>query len=373
MNRPGGPLVAVDLSNLCRDQRLLRAGIQADLGLIDLFREGLTRSGIRHGSVVWIADRSLIPLLAPEERRRARELEASGELELSTLADERLLELALSEYAEPGTLVASMDNFDDFRRSYPEIQGSTDQFLAWALGPDGSLHIEFRDMRVHSHRRLSKKEESAELKARRLVRDSIVRKATDHYFQCDSSDCLLASLWPDRLPELPRFDDRSDQFVCPSCGTPVTAGPPRPSAAQMIVFLDGVEQFRVLIEENQLITIGRTDGPNRIGLASRLHTDRTDAISRSHVRLTMTDGNLTVDDVGSRNGTVVRKAGSASEARLESDKPCRIQRGDTIALPSGITLELSGRSIPLQDNDSFDAAIDDIRGDRATRILATRP
>ena len=139
MNQAGGPIVAVDLSNLCRDQRLLRPGTRADLVLIDQFLVGLERSDIRHRAVTWVADRSLIPLLSEEERRRLRDLEVTGELEISTLADERLLELAFSKYAEPGTLIATMDNFDDFRRTYPEIQGSTDRF---SLGPlvmaDGS-------------------------------------------------------------------------------------------------------------------------------------------------------------------------------------------------------------------------------------------
>jgi len=366
-------VVAVDLSNLCRDQRFLRPGIRADLGLIDQFLSGLERSDIRHRAVIWVADRSLIPLLGQEERRRLRDLEVTGELEISTLADERLLELAFSEYADSGTLIATMDNFDDFRRTYPEIQGSKDRFLAWSPDDGGRLRIEFRNMGVHSHRRLSRKEESAEFKARRLLRDSIVRKATANYFRCENGGCLLAGLWPNRLPELPRYDDHSDKFVCPSCGAEVVAGASRPPAAQLIVFLDGTEQFRVLIEEDQEIAIGRIDAPGQIGLASRLPRERTDAISRSHVRMTMTDGRLRVEDLGSRNGTVVRNQGSGAEALLTPRDSRQIRRGDTIALPSGITLELTGRSIPLHDGDSSALTVEPADGDRATRILATRP
>ena len=212
-----GSLVVVDLSNLARDIRLLQPGMGADARLVDQFMDALRASGIA-ARAIWVADRSLPPLLDVSGKRRLRELERSGDLEYSSLADERILEIALGHDARPGTFVASMDNFDDFRRSYPAIQGSTDRFIGWEKKSDRSISLYLREMGVHSHHRLSRKEESAELKARRLHRVSVVRRAAATHFRCNNDQCLLARLWPDRLPELPRYNDRTDRFVCPTCG-----------------------------------------------------------------------------------------------------------------------------------------------------------
>lgn len=362
--------VAIDLSNLCRDHRLLRPGVRADLALLDRFSESLESAGLNVGSVICVADKSLIPLLSTDERRRLRELEALGRLEITSLADERLLELAFSEYASSGTLIASMDNFDDFRRRYPEIQGSRDRFLAWYPTSGGSLQIQFREMGNHTHRRLSRKEESAELKARRLLRHSIIQKAATNYFRCENSGCLIARLWPDRIPELPRYDDRTDQFVCPSCSTALVLDGPRSNSAQLIVFLDGEEQFRVPIEEGQTVSFGRADGTGQIGLGSRMPQDRTDSISRAHLSFSMIDGGIVVEDLASRNGTVLRNG--RVEQRLVPHVSQTFLSEETVALPSGITIELSGRSIPLSNEDSSDHS-DLLRNDdRATRLLSRR-
>ncbi len=373
MRRIGdGALVVVDLSNLCRDYRLLPAGIKAELGLLDLLIEALGQSEIGVSGLKPIADRSLPPLLDPAGRRRLREMERDGDVEFSSLADERLLDLAFGQYAEPGTLVASMDNFDDFRRTYPSIQGSTDRFIGWEPDAGGGLRVELRDMGVHSHRRLSRKEESAEFKARRLHRESVVRRAAATYFRCETADCLVAQLWPERLPELPRYDDRSDRFVCPSCGAPVIVGEPRPRGIQLIVFLHGAEQFRLLLEEDGSITVGRKDAPGCVGLDSRLPTEATDAVSRSHVAFSLVNGRVLVEDLGSRNGTVVRSVDGGDDRRLAAGTPQVVGRRHEIALPSGITIEMSGRSMAVDGDRPVDFEAGETDDDRATRILVTR-
>jgi hypothetical protein len=367
-----GALVVVDLSNLCRDRRLLPTGIKAELGFLDLLIEALGQSEIGVSGLKPIADRSLPPLLDPAGRRRLREMERDGDVEFSSLADERLLELAFGQYAARGTLVASMDNFDDFRRTYPSIQGSTDRFIGWAPNGDGGLRVELRDMGVHSHRRLSRKEESAEFKARRLQRESIVRRAAATYFRCETADCLVVQLWPARLPELPRFDDRTDQFVCPSCEAPLIVGEPRPRGIHLIVFLHGAEQFRLLLEEEGRVAVGRKDAPGCIGLDSRLPASTTDAISRSHVTFSLVNGRVNVEDLDSRNGTVVRSVDGGDDVRLRMGTPFVIGRRDEVALPSGITIELSGRSVALDGERPTESDAGETDDDRATRILVTR-
>ncbi len=367
-----GPLVVVDLSNLCRDRRLLAAGVKADDTLLDRFTESLDATDIPFGRLHCVADRSLPPLMEPSGKRRLREMEQAGSLEYSAIADERLLELAFGPLAADGTMVASMDSFDDYRRTHPSIQGSTDRFLGWEPGPDYSLRVVRRSMGVHPHHVLSRKEESEELKARRLRRRSVVRRAAETYFRCDNDRCLLAQLWPDRLPELPRFDDQSELFVCPSCDGPLTIGETRPASTQLIVFLHGAEQFRLLLDEGQRIEVGRRDAKGCAGLESRIGSESTSAISRRHLAFTRTDGHVAVEDLGSRNGTVVRWVdGSHPDERLQAGIRKVIGRRNTVALPSGITIEVSGRTVPL-DGERAPETGDVEADDRATRILPTR-
>ena len=367
-----GVLVVVDLSNLCRDRRLLTVGLKADLGLLDQLTEALELSDIKVSGLKLIADRSLPPLLDSLGRRRLRELDRDGDVEFSSLADERLLELAFGESADHGTLVASMDNFDDFRRTYPSIQGSTDCFIGWAPHSEGGLRVERRDMGVHSHRRLSRKEESAEFKARRLQRKSVVQRAGATYFRCETADCLIAQLWPERLPELPRYDDRTDKFVCPSCEAPLIVGEPRPRGIQLIVFLDGAERFRLLLEEEGRVAVGRKDASGCVGLDSRLPEGTTDAVSRSHVAFSLVDGRVLVEDLDSRNGTVVRSVEGGDDVRLVAGTSHVMGRRDEIALPSGITIEPSGRSMALDGDRPIESDDGEAVDDRATRILVTR-
>ena len=368
-----GALVVVDLSNLCRDRALLAPGVVADLSVFNRFVAALETGPIEFRSVQLVADRSLPPLLDADGRRRLRSLEHGGVLEYSSLADERLLELAFGSDAEPNTLIASQDYFDDFRRIFPGIQGCTDRFIGWGPAADGTLAIYWRDMEVHTHRRLSRKEEAGEFGARRLNRESIVRRAAATEFRCDNRNCLIAQLWPDRLPELPRYDDHSDRFVCPSCESPLTVGPERPSATQLIVFLHDTEQFRMLLVDGERIVIGRANASGCIGLETRLPTGAADAVSRSHAAFSLVDGRVVVEELKSRNGTVIRSSDGSDEVRLEPGVRHTVGRRDTVVLPSGITIELSGRMVPLDD----DSALDDVPGDaaadsRATRILSTR-
>jgi hypothetical protein len=369
----GGPLVAIDLSNLCRDQRFLAPGVEADHRLLDRFIAGLERSDIAFGRVHCIADRSLAQLVGPTGSRQLRHMEQTGELEYSAVADERLLELAFGSGADEDTMVASMDSFDDFRRSYTAIQGCTERFLGWGEGVGDPLSVFRRDMGVHAHQRLSRKEESEEFKARRLRRQSIVRRAGETYFQCNNPVCLVAQLWPERVPELPRFDDRADVFVCASCGQQLIVGDPRPAATQVIVFLHGSEQCRFLLEEGHRVELGRRSSKGCIGLESRLGSDAVAAISRRHVAFSRDRGLVTVEDLGSRNGSVLRWSdGTRPDERLIAGEPKAMSRGHTVALPAGISVELSGRMLPV-DGDLPPEAGDFETDERATRILATGP
>ena len=207
-----------------------------------------------------------------------------------------------------------------------------------------------------------------ELKARRLNRTTLVRRATSSYFRCTNPTCLLAQLWPDSLPDLPRYDDGHDRFVCPSCRQPLEEGQQRSPATQLIVFLDGAEQFRVLLDDGDRLMVGRREAKGCLGLQTRLPEGTVDAISRVHLAFMLRGGQLTVEDLGSRNGTVYRLPGQPDEP-MTPGKIRSLGRRGTIALPGGVTIELSGRSVPL-DGERVDETVEPEEDIRATRLLA---
>ena len=85
------------------------------------------------------------------------------------------------------------------------------------------------------------------------------------------------------------------------------------------------------------------------------------------------DGKIEVEDLESRNGSAIRWVdGTRDDVRLVPGAPQVVGRRNVVALPSGITIELSGRSLPLDGERPPDA--DDFEvDDRATRLLAVRP
>lgn len=317
-----------------------------------------------------VADRSLVHLLSETQRRQLKAMERAGSLEFTGIADERILELAFESDSNGQPVVASLDNFDDFGRAFPIIQGNRDRFLRWDPNERGEMVVTRRAMGRHTHHRLSHKEESAELKARRLRRDTFVRRASERHYICSSHSCLLPQLWPDSIPDLPRYDDRLEAFVCPSCLNPLRPGEPRPDAVQLIVFLDGREVFRVLLNPGERITLGRRDADGCVGLQNRLPANAAEAISRAHLAIEYVEGQVIIEDLGSRNGSILRNQGH--ETVLHRGAPAPLPAKAVVGLPGGITLERSGRSIPLHGERPglADENDDDLR---VTRLLVTRP
>jgi len=344
-------VIALDLSNLCRDGRLLRRGQRADLELLDRFRAGAAVAGFDARDIVCVADDSLRHLLSGEQRSELARMERRGEVEFSAVADARLLEMAFGPRADAGLLVASMDNFDDFRREIPAIQGCRDRFLGWDRRGSGvSVHV--RDMGVHSHHRLSRKEEDEFLRERRLRRTTIIDQAATQFFRCESKSCLLAQCFPARIPELPRYDDRRGVFVCPVCAGDLTSTGQRSRASQLIVFVLGEEQFRILVPEGETVALGRDPGLGCIGLEAFLPASEASVISARHISFERSDGAVVAVDCGSKNGSVMRaRTGVAPDIKLVPHEGRVLDHSSSVVLPGSVTIELSGRAVPVDGVD----------------------
>jgi len=84
-------------------------------------------------------------------------------------------------------------------------------------------------------------------------------------------------------------------------------------------------------------------------------------------------GRIHVTDLDSRNGAVLgSKANRNPELRLTAGKRYKVGSDNTVALPSGITVEAPGRSITVDGVRAAENG-DDIDSDnRSTRLLGPR-
>jgi len=269
-------------------------------------------------------------------------------LEEVKFADERLLELAFSDNSpRQGAVIATMDSFVDFRRRYPEL--GTAKAIVWSTDDEGGPVPEFRPFGPRPHQQVSRKEEEGELYERGLRRYEVENRAASRYFRCRQEKCLLAELWPDRLEELPRYDQDHDCFVCPGCKTPLDDAGPRPPAVAVIVFFDEVERGRFLIEDGPGVMVGRTRSKRCIGLEELLPGSDLALISRTHIKLSIDGGNVTVEDLDSKNGTRIGdlESDSTTAKEIPAGRASSWPLDCRIILPSRVALERSGRRHPI--------------------------
>ena len=343
-----GPDVLVDLSNVCRDDALCHAGERASWRNFEAVIKAMNRAPIALGRVHAVADRSLYPLLDDYGRAQLKTFRKKGLLEESKLADERLVEYLFdSESPFKPAVILSRDMFDDFRRHYPQIQGAQDLFLEWRGTSLDAISIHWRDMQQRTHQKISRKIEVGEMKARRLLRDTVRERAMAHDFRCVNRGCLLAGLWPDRLLELPTYDRSVDGFVCPSCGNALEVVGQRAATTQLVVYFDGEEQMRILLTEGGSVMVGREDQKGCVGLSRALSAELVAAVSGEHLRFSLTNGRVTVADLGSKNGTMMMMRSGGIPTELEPHRPVVFHSRLRALLPGGISVELSGLVAPF--------------------------
>jgi pSer/pThr/pTyr-binding forkhead associated (FHA) protein len=99
---------------------------------------------------------------------------------------------------------------------------------------------------------------------------------------------------------------------------------------------------RIPIAENTTVTIGRGRGDNRYDVRDLLDEKHVNLVSRDHVRLSNSAGNLLAEELGSKNGTVlVRPSGDTTELipevlqKLQTSDQLSLARGAMQIRPSG--------------------------------------
>jgi len=370
MRHVDGCTLLIDLSNVCRDDRLIPVGKDADWHRLRALLDAIDRvEDIQYSGYYLVADRTLRGRLDVAGKRELRSAESDGYLEIQEFADERLVELAFGSSALTDPILVTNDWLDDFRRSYPELDSAL--AVAWEPEGNGRPRPTLRQFGTRTHYRVSRKEEEGELRRRRLLRQEVQEEAARWYYQCSSRTCAIAAFWPEQLEELPKFDTDTRQFVCPGCGSRLTRRGERQPAVQVIVYQGHREVARLLVETG--IELGRADDPGCIGLARFVDGPSVAAVSRKHVRVHVDGERVEIEDLGSKNGTRI-------EPRLDGRAATQLAPGrrvdwklrDAVVLPGGIRLERSGRRLPMTGERPLTSPSRNV-APTATRLVSREP
>src|SRR5690606_38180830 len=125
-------------------------------------------------------------------------------------------------------------------------------------------------------------------------------------------------------------------------GQPLTDAGPAPEAVPMLVVVSGVPRHRFVVRADQPVTVGRNpDQAPSVRLGLLLDEETARLVSRSHLRMELSGGALSVVDT-STNGTAVlsRSGPDAEPQRIEIGRGERRTLGqwDTVELHTGVEL-----------------------------------
>lgn len=337
--------LVVDLSNVCYDTGLGDSRRTAQLARIDLLAEAWDswESGFEDPAVRLVADDVLRSDFTSDERRRLKDLETDGWVELAPKADPVILDHAERSAA----MVISNDQYVAHRREHPWIENSARQFVGWTTRAGLPL---LRPSLIHSHTdySVSRAVESDEIKALRL--NSTGGKATlEGVYRCENQQCLRQRLSPPGAETPPNRRVSADRPTCLGCGEPLTLVGRRTDTAVIKLEGDaGVE--RVPLPEGSAVVIGRAS-PD-LKLKSIVTDSALGHLSRLHLEVALTDGSVRVTDLGSSAGSTLERWDRArrSHAAASDLKPHQtivLQPRDRVVAAGVLTIERSGRRYPF--------------------------
>jgi hypothetical protein len=124
--------------------------------------------------------------------------------------------------------------------------------------------------------------------------------------------------------------------TCTRCGDALTAPPrlaPRPALGRLRLSSGGT------VDLDRSVILGRNPQANRVTAAGlpRLVAVGGKEVSRSHVEVRLEDWNVLAVDLGSRNGTLLRRPGQPP-VRITPNDPVPLRTGDALDLGEGIVV-----------------------------------
>ncbi|MFI2645564.1 FHA domain-containing protein [Streptomyces sp. NPDC018610] len=336
----------MDVSNVCWSDRLTPVGRHFPLlKRLFLVRDAWHREYGADTPLALVADNSLWRLLRSDERATLERMRRAGEIRMAPTADPVLLSLAQRN----GWHVVSMDQFVDLRRDHPWIEHSPQRFLAWETH-NGRVDFRLSGIRPRAPQAVTRAMEDKTLKFEQKLdpRDSTHQAVLDSHWRCVNPQCFKARYWPDRLHDWPVLS-RAGTPMCGGCRTRVEKVGPR-TRPRSFVALDaatGREFLRFPVAEDDALEAGRGALRHGINLAAGEldPPERITRLSRRHLLLaverTPNGSRVTAADLGSGNGTVLRRNGA--DRPLEPGEFVSLREQDRLVLADVVTLRLSGK------------------------------
>lgn len=329
--------VVVDLSNACRDRTLGYAHGPALWARWEKLRGAWLRRTPELSRILLVADDNLRRKLTAGDVVQYDRHEDLGDLITGgPSADSMLLQLA----QENSALVLSRDAFTEQLRT-PGVSSLI--VLRWEVR-GSEVHFSTRSMNVPLSAVMSERDLKQLMKAQGLQTDDPVLRFR---WSCrDVSCCRDIVLVPKVSPSAPP--------ACPTCGGFLDRGQAwiRPVAVKVKV--GSADPIVLWLEDGESRVIGRGEHEGSLDLSALLDEGSgRDRVSRRHLRLTNSQGQLVVEDLGSTCGTAVATPIAKGDkpqrqwlprADLPANTPRVLHRGERLYLArTKLFVELSGQ------------------------------
>lgn len=289
-----------------------------------------------NGPIGQLGERCCKPLYRNERR-------AGAVIEVD-FADPEVLRIA----EETDAAIITSDLYKDHRRTHPWIDGNDSQFFGWAID-GGTVRIVARDMGIPSDFSKTRAEERAELKERGVnLAEPTVERAFRQTYRCDTQRCWLHQYDPGHFTGVPDLSDPQSP-KCTACGQPLVALGETPRLVQVkFANLDRTRLDRLTLSPGDSVAIGREASAE---LVATLLGAAGELISRRHAQLDWDGSRLMLVDLGSKNGTTVRRwAGKqrGHEPAVRVGEPISLGPRDEACLAGALLITRSARTFMLE-------------------------
>jgi hypothetical protein len=164
-------------------------------------------------------------------------------------------------------------------------------------------------------------------------------------WRCDGYDC--PSFGPDRRLGQPVPRLRKGKPVCPRHDEPLTDVGARPPSVPVTLIVDGLRRRHFVVMADRPVFVGRApEEPDSVAVNDWLHEAAANWISRTHLKLEISDNKLVATDL-STNGTLVwvrvERGDRPDTLRLTRGRSRPLGEWDTVELYTGIELGRADR------------------------------
>lgn len=328
------PQIIIDLSPIARGNG--QQGEKADWSRVESVIAAWREQEDATATFIGVADRSLYGHLNPSGRLSLKKWEKRGLAVVVNFADQKILELAEQH---PEARVITSDLFRAERREFgwlndsdrvvrPIFNDDTVSFVVQILTPL-TPHLESRYI------------EKRELNYRKITTPEAER-ALEWEWGCRNPKCELSQVAC--FDSLPAYFD--GVIKCPKCFQQAKQLGSCINTRELVIQIDGQEVRRVALPEDMSLYIGRGRGADQLDVRPLLDKDYSRLVSRAHLKLTNRAGRILVQDLNSKNGTILIREDGAVRKALLPDIEQVMELSDTISLARGIlSLRISGKKL----------------------------